>query len=262
LKIPKTIKEATSRLATLEDVATSTGWERAAIVYAFTYDGTGGPNRSKTTTVLTPREFAALGIVGLKSDTTVREYRNAWKAAIKSKHTQEVKPGGDCTLPALDWPPSTHPGNSIARIAHRPESVEKVISLASPETKVETVVNLLTDPEVEDSKEVRKAIAEHSVKQAKKASVDADNLRYEYPSLREDDSRNARWEILKAMREFTQAIDKHRPSITSFPVDELDITGNYEPFMRRVDDVTYLFEKGRNPTDVAFEELIKGSNNA
>ena len=44
-------------------------WERSAIVYAFTYEGTGGPggnrNAGENPSALPLAEFAALGIKGL-----------------------------------------------------------------------------------------------------------------------------------------------------------------------------------------------------
>ena len=108
--IPASIEEATERLEGLGALLTATGWERAAIVYAFTrLDEKGGDRKSEAAIKvrsdfdrLTPDEFAALGIHGLKSKNTVRLHHERWAEHGRAK---TVKPGQTVTLPTVEWPP-------------------------------------------------------------------------------------------------------------------------------------------------------------
>ena len=107
--IPETIDEAMASLGGIERLLTAKGWERAAIVYAFTgAPGRGGPPERKQNIersfALTCDEFAALRIAGLRSDVTVREYRRAWSGAIDKGWAQQVKPGDMAELPDEDYP--------------------------------------------------------------------------------------------------------------------------------------------------------------
>ena len=65
---------------------TAKEWQRAAIVYAFTYEGTGGPsgnrNAGENSSALTVSEFAVLGVKGLATRDSVRNYRKNWEWAI------------------------------------------------------------------------------------------------------------------------------------------------------------------------------------
>lgn len=106
IKVPKTLDEATTKLVDLDGLVTAREWERAAIVYAFTTEAD-GPGRPKVNSDLcSPQEFAALGINGLKSKTTVRTYRRAWQTAIDAKKAKPPRPGGQVTLPEMPWPPA------------------------------------------------------------------------------------------------------------------------------------------------------------
>lgn len=94
ITIPASLDEAKASLNGIGALLTAKEWERAAIVYAFTRDGTDSdknPRRSRSTTSLLPREFAALGIMGLGSDTTVRQYRKAWQTAIDDGQAKAVQ---------------------------------------------------------------------------------------------------------------------------------------------------------------------------
>ena len=101
--IPATIEEATSTLEGIEALLTAKGWERAAIVYAFTHEGTnqhdlpdGYPSGTETITA-----FVARGIAGLTTRETVAVYRDLW---AKYGDTA-IKPGDTVKLPKLDFPP-------------------------------------------------------------------------------------------------------------------------------------------------------------
>ena len=134
--IPKTIEAAKTDLGYINTLLTANEWLKAAIVYAFTRDGTNAdkaPGRSTSTTSLMPREFAALGIVGLKSDRTVRGYRAAWKEAMKQGYP-DVKPGDEFSVPDLDWPPGAVEQN---RGSHATEAREYIAR--NPEVAVEAM---------------------------------------------------------------------------------------------------------------------------
>ena len=86
---------------------TASDWERAAIVAAFVEPmNNGGDRRSisrrTATDSLTPNQFAALGIAGLKSDNTVRRYVEAWQSTGLPRPT----PGEPVALPSEPFPKS------------------------------------------------------------------------------------------------------------------------------------------------------------
>ena len=108
ISIPASLGEAVTALQGLGKLICAREWERAAIVYAFTRDGEAGEvgrgRRSESTTSnLTPREFAALGITGLRSDQTVRRYRKAWQGAVDAGKAMLVVPGQTVETPSADW---------------------------------------------------------------------------------------------------------------------------------------------------------------
>lgn len=76
--IPASLDEAVGQLEGIERLLTAKRWERAAILAAFVEIGEHGENRHTKRTLLSSRQFAALGIAGLKSHMTVREYVRRW----------------------------------------------------------------------------------------------------------------------------------------------------------------------------------------
>jgi hypothetical protein len=106
ISIPVSLPEAQAALTSIDGLITAREWERAAIVYAFTHDGAPGSHwaekRSEITT-LSSRDFAALGISGLRSDQTVRRHRKAWQDAIDQGKAQVAVPGYSVQLPDLPW---------------------------------------------------------------------------------------------------------------------------------------------------------------
>lgn len=91
---------------------TATDWERAAIVAAFVEVGEhGGDRTSKRTSALAPKEFAALGIAGLRSDNTVRRYADAWRSTGLPRPT----PGEPVTLPTDPFPAAPQAGSVTRR---------------------------------------------------------------------------------------------------------------------------------------------------
>lgn len=77
-------------------------WEKAAIVAAFVEEAEkpGPQSSTRTSRTLTPGEFAALGIVGLKSKDTVRKYVRAWMQHVGTRPT----PGEPVALPRIPFP--------------------------------------------------------------------------------------------------------------------------------------------------------------
>lgn len=114
IRIPDTIDEAMSRLGGIERLLTARGWERAAIVYAFTHEpGPGGDRRSQgrnqrvkthADSPLTCKQFADLGVQGLRGNQAVYEHRRAWQEAIDTGEAVAPQPGETVALPTSDFP--------------------------------------------------------------------------------------------------------------------------------------------------------------
>ena len=107
ITIPATIEAATEALDGVDALLTAKEWERAAIVYAFTYEskggrGTGG-NLTETGQV-SITDFAKRKIKGLERRETIAYYRLNWKAAIAAGKAVEIGPGDKVTLPDMKWP--------------------------------------------------------------------------------------------------------------------------------------------------------------
>ena len=103
ITIPNNIEDATSELTGIESLLTAQGWARCAIIASFVWlDSEGGDQTTKTTDRLSPAEFAALKIAGLKSAVTVRKYVRFWLTASGGRYPL---PGEDVDLPAMSFPP-------------------------------------------------------------------------------------------------------------------------------------------------------------
>lgn len=83
----------------------ATGWELAAYVFAWTYEGGNQHDvpDEKSSGKMTLKEFASLDIRGLKSRDAVRKYRRAWQAAIDKGFASAVEPGDEIELPDIDF---------------------------------------------------------------------------------------------------------------------------------------------------------------
>lgn len=108
--IPASVGGATKKLAELSGLIRASEWERAAIVATFvetSEQGVGIRQAGKARSSLSAQEFAALGIVGLRSKDTVRRYVDAWNSLGIGRPT----PGERFDVEDLpDWPPdTTHP---------------------------------------------------------------------------------------------------------------------------------------------------------
>lgn len=113
VQIPRSIDDAKERLNGLDRLLIAQGWERAAIVYAFTEDVARGEvgrgrNRSRNSVIYSCAEFAELGIHGLLHHETVRTHRRNWQKAIEKGWAVHIEPGDEVELPEEDYP---HTGN-------------------------------------------------------------------------------------------------------------------------------------------------------
>lgn len=107
IKIPGSIEAAQDRLVALDGIATATGWERAAIVYAYTYEGSPGrrpAGNGSEVSRFTVRQFAGLKIKGLVSRNTIDHYRDCWKDAIAQGEVVDIEPGDSAVLPDRAFP--------------------------------------------------------------------------------------------------------------------------------------------------------------
>jgi hypothetical protein len=103
--IPGTIEEATEALVDLDALLRAKGWQRAAIVFAFTEAHERHDNRHTvdvSSDIYTFTGFAALGIAGLSSKNTVQHYHEAW---IEGGGRKSLKPGEEAVLPSGPFPP-------------------------------------------------------------------------------------------------------------------------------------------------------------
>lgn len=107
IRIPRTLNAAVGALNGIESLLTARNWERAAIVWAFTYEGKPGPRTEigKEVDRSTITDFAGLGIKGLASKPSVIAYRSAWKQAMEEVGAKDVRPGQMVELPDLPFPP-------------------------------------------------------------------------------------------------------------------------------------------------------------
>ncbi len=95
IEIPATIGEARDRLLTAR------GWERAAIIFAFTE----GDPADRLTAVDLPH----FGIA-LQADAAIHRYRGFWQYAIDSGEAAAVKPGDQVSEPRIPWVDHNDPG--------------------------------------------------------------------------------------------------------------------------------------------------------
>lgn len=77
----------------IEGLLIAKEWEKAAIVYAFSGDGSGPAIKA----------FANQGITGLRGTETVRRYRTSWQNSIDAGLSKPVRPGDRVDLPDAAW---------------------------------------------------------------------------------------------------------------------------------------------------------------
>ena len=108
IDIPLKIEDALLDLKGLGELLSATEWKRAAIVWAFTYEGV-NQYAGKEVDRLSVSDFARTGIM---SKPTIIKYRKAWKRAIDVGAANDVQPGQRVTLPDLDWQSYFNPGKT------------------------------------------------------------------------------------------------------------------------------------------------------
>lgn len=152
--IPRTVEAAGKQLAELDGLITARSWQRAAIVYAFVSVADGkGKAPANRDSAISPAEFAALGIAGLRSDNTVRAYRGHWQYAIDQGKAKPVGPGSRVEEPDLPFPPNPDSAAGTSRSwASRP-----------PEQRAKDITEALKDPEVAE-RVAPSAIAQQAVR--------------------------------------------------------------------------------------------------
>lgn len=134
VRLPRTINTATKRLADLDSLATATGWERAAIVWAFTEPQQGvRTDLREDARKLTIEGFAALGVVGLRDHKQVGRYRGAWAYAVQHYGAEDVLPGQAITLPIEDFPPMRTGTDGYESAEGARKTLRKIIKKHGPE---------------------------------------------------------------------------------------------------------------------------------
>jgi hypothetical protein len=105
-RIPSDPASADQLASELGELATATEWKRAALVYSRVrvQEGQGRPTSEKAKFgLLSPAEYALLGVHGLRSRTTIRAYWRAWDNAITEGLARPVKLGDEVELPDAQW---------------------------------------------------------------------------------------------------------------------------------------------------------------
>jgi len=159
--VPATAADARVALTSAHTLITATEWQRAGIVAAFVRLDEMGP-KSKSLggfpQTLSPNEFGALGIVGLKDPKTVRRYVQAWLSLGQGY----PEPGQTLALPVGKDFPKTEAKpkidkSSIPSVAKQEATVPPRISKVVEETKArrealdpETKAVLATSAEVRE----------------------------------------------------------------------------------------------------------------
>lgn len=150
--IPASIEEAQERLGGIGRLLTAKGWERAAIVYAFTSNQQGSNQHSrKTANALGIREFANLGISGLRDDETVAWVRQAWQDAVDDGAATKAEPGTDVTMPDRDFPKHPRTRSAVdgfrAQLRQSPEAVRELVR-DQPDIAIELAEQVMATPSV------------------------------------------------------------------------------------------------------------------
>lgn len=222
IRIPESIEAATAALEGVGALLTAKEWERAAIVYAFTRDGGSGsrtdlPTYRRNALGLTTGEFAALGITGLKSDTTVRDYRKAWQTVIDDGQAVAVAPGDTIEMPDRGFPPNPKQHSSTP-----PEVISGIrkLLLDDPDKAIRDIVK--GEPEVISA--LARGVREHPALQSLVAPRMVPSVREVEPTFTRDHdySQDLRYavngllRVLSAMRDGKWEPDEMETTLLTF----------------------------------------------
>jgi len=103
--VPASVDEADRLAAELGALASATGWQLSALLAARVQlrDRPGRPSGNVNLDYLSPAGYAALGLRGLRSPSTVRAHVRAWHAAIAKGIAKPVELGDTIELPTADF---------------------------------------------------------------------------------------------------------------------------------------------------------------
>lgn len=199
IQIPASVNEAVEKLGSLGKLLTATEWERAAIVAAFVEEGEGRGKSVNASSSISPQEFAALGITGLRSKDTVRRYVRAWMDEVGTR----PQAGHSVSLPSKLFPNDsrgtidTSEGSQVVDVVKKNAPamakaladsavVSRVVDKMTPEAKATLAAELAED----DYLTVSRALEESSVSK----EIDRDLIR----SRKGKEARDADWCDTKA----------------------------------------------------------------
>lgn len=101
--VPASIEDALLDLKGLGEIIIASEWRRAALVWAFTYEGTNQNDACSDVSKRSVSQFAALKVPGLGSRNSVAKYRKAWQAAIDDGLAEAIQPGDLIHIPDAEW---------------------------------------------------------------------------------------------------------------------------------------------------------------
>lgn len=144
---PASLEEAKRQLGGLGELITAKKWERAAIVATFVRlaEREGRPSSGTATSgSLTPAEFAAFGINGLRSRMSVTKYVQAW---LDTHDGTYPKAGRRVVLPAEEFPPMRTGTDGFATDSGAERTIDRLIEQHGPEV----IAAAVRRPEVADA---------------------------------------------------------------------------------------------------------------
>ena len=151
--IPATASSADKLADELGGIATASEWGRSAIVYSRVrvQESQGRPSEKVKVDLLSPFEFARLGIHGLRSKTTVRRYWDAWNNAVGAGLTEAAELGRTVRIPAVPWScyydHERHGTDDLGGVSERRTSIIPSEPVTQPEPTSGTVSNGVLDAE-------------------------------------------------------------------------------------------------------------------
>jgi hypothetical protein len=261
IRIPRSIKGVTAALEGIGQLITAKDWERSALVYAVTEPGTAGRptgNRSESNDYLSLREFADLGINGLRSAGTVSVYRQAWQTAVDEGYAKPAVLGHNVDLPdPVEHPfPPTGNGRGIAD-AFAPD--------ATPAVKQEAARRLLADPEVAAivrdpvaGSEVRRQIDEATDDRISRIEMQSDVKDAGDPVARRSDETIALLGLQQVVNRFNRDVAEILPKVGQVSdMEHFWLRGEIDRLEATVADLRFLADNGETRVDHELREMTK-----